>query len=936
MTGSSRGSTRCLAVPMDLVAFETASEHVEGGNGKQQHMTHRRRPSFTALASKTGANNVVAARRQLATGRPSKEDLWKGSGAGSTVTGTKETVKNAPASAEGALGLTSSRGTVTARRTSVTPSSSSITAGLRSPPLPSRVALKAKRVTTGEVEGERPAKRQHLGQLDEGARTTASRSESRPKHAVGPRRSIAFSAVKEPSSNTTAFRSSSNGTARPVLSSSVSSNFLQPASLSSSTSLVSLSPSKFGLTVPKAFSFGSSSHSNSAVKGSQLSSSHVKPASALAPSPLAFDQHIPHAVPRSSTLHRSSKSTSSAFQNGAEDAHMQTSPIARSIADAVAQRSPHGNPWHSPSKAQQAYAQTLQEAPGSPSKRLGGRPASTSPKELMARTIDPSNCDNRGIHADGTIQVTRPLRPLDRPLGSPLGSGRSHAHVFAQSAPTHLGSALPRGQDQDFATSSSCDVVDGESAVDLANARNRDSSTRMSTSAPGSPTKRSRSPGAGQGTEPSRRNLWRSASHIGLTDLNKKCRTAAIRLPARAIPGGLRQTTLLDTLAGSSNVNAGLPRSKSARSGSSLAALSAASASQPASQEVPPTFMQGSRSVGVGSSASRTTRSRSLYGDFDSARLAYSQSAYPPESPENLAELRDMGHLSVPSTMDGYERNHHGADTSTSDTSSGNSTELMQQDMDTSAMSAAGHNSFASLQSLLNKMTNPRSGGLQSLAKRRRSSMLHGAAPENDAIQEEILGELAHPPAQQFGQNIPGQAIHFENGVEASRRLQESIAQPFDENTYQGMPSLRNGHRRRSAATLAARRISAGVPVPRRGSLLPVASSANAARAISSISENQVKDGLLVPGKAKAEGGAADGDQQPAMVKTEVVPEQTGEKAKPRAERSIVLKDVVAFVDVKTAEGDEAGGIFVDILRSLGARVRLPNTRRLTLTPESS
>lgn len=34
-----------------------------------------------------------------------------------------------------------------------------------------------------------------------------------------------------------------------------------------------------------------------------------------------------------------------------------------------------------------------------------------------------------------------------------------------------------------------------------------------------------------------------------------------------------------------------------------------------------------------------------------------------------------------------------------------------------------------------------------------------------------------------------------------------------------------------------------------------------------------------------------------------------------------VLKNVVAYVDVKTAEGDEAGGVFVDILRSLGARV---------------
>jgi 3-deoxy-D-arabino-heptulosonate 7-phosphate (DAHP) synthase class II len=40
-----------------------------------------------------------------------------------------------------------------------------------------------------------------------------------------------------------------------------------------------------------------------------------------------------------------------------------------------------------------------------------------------------------------------------------------------------------------------------------------------------------------------------------------------------------------------------------------------------------------------------------------------------------------------------------------------------------------------------------------------------------------------------------------------------------------------------------------------------------------------------------------------------------------KVEKCTILKDVVAFVDVKTAEGDEAGGVFVDILRGLGARV---------------
>ena len=33
------------------------------------------------------------------------------------------------------------------------------------------------------------------------------------------------------------------------------------------------------------------------------------------------------------------------------------------------------------------------------------------------------------------------------------------------------------------------------------------------------------------------------------------------------------------------------------------------------------------------------------------------------------------------------------------------------------------------------------------------------------------------------------------------------------------------------------------------------------------------------------------------------------------------LKDVVAFVDVRTLEGDDAGMIFVDMLKSMSAKV---------------
>lgn len=39
------------------------------------------------------------------------------------------------------------------------------------------------------------------------------------------------------------------------------------------------------------------------------------------------------------------------------------------------------------------------------------------------------------------------------------------------------------------------------------------------------------------------------------------------------------------------------------------------------------------------------------------------------------------------------------------------------------------------------------------------------------------------------------------------------------------------------------------------------------------------------------------------------------------------LKGVVAFVDVKTADGDDASMIFSDMLRSLGAKVSVESAR---------
>lgn len=47
----------------------------------------------------------------------------------------------------------------------------------------------------------------------------------------------------------------------------------------------------------------------------------------------------------------------------------------------------------------------------------------------------------------------------------------------------------------------------------------------------------------------------------------------------------------------------------------------------------------------------------------------------------------------------------------------------------------------------------------------------------------------------------------------------------------------------------------------------------------------------------------------------------SGGSGKKKAPVLKILKNCIVFVDVKTDEGDEAGGLFVDMLKGLGARV---------------
>ena len=45
-----------------------------------------------------------------------------------------------------------------------------------------------------------------------------------------------------------------------------------------------------------------------------------------------------------------------------------------------------------------------------------------------------------------------------------------------------------------------------------------------------------------------------------------------------------------------------------------------------------------------------------------------------------------------------------------------------------------------------------------------------------------------------------------------------------------------------------------------------------------------------------------------------------------------VLKECTIFVDVRTDGGDDAGGVFVDMLKGMGARVGISHCRMLVWT----
>jgi hypothetical protein len=74
----------------------------------------------------------------------------------------------------------------------------------------------------------------------------------------------------------------------------------------------------------------------------------------------------------------------------------------------------------------------------------------------------------------------------------------------------------------------------------------------------------------------------------------------------------------------------------------------------------------------------------------------------------------------------------------------------------------------------------------------------------------------------------------------------------------------------------------------------------------------------VASGKGKVKLGEKDGDMSRSEDDMDY---ESGRKGKAKDDPNAPLRSCVIFVDVRTAQGEDAGSLFIDMLRGLGAKV---------------
>lgn len=749
------------------------------------------------------SNTLPSARRHvLATSKSIKEGLWKVQPAPQA----SRIVVNAPGPKEQQTVDLAVQPSGRAQSASDSMKRSASVAGLRSPP-PKPAGARPRRSVVGGPALEhddfaRPTKRAFLGSqyglsTVAQSREAVSSQSSRQTAPLKPRRSIVFPAPGV--SNTGhSIAGGSSGLPPP--------RRVSLAPPVPSSGLVGLSPSKFGLTVPREFSFTPYS-SDSSLNRPLASSSSAQPARSahLAPSPIRADEHIPKPISR--PIQRS-----------------QT--VSTSLATYAGDRS--GQPG-SPGQSRQLELKQH----GFPTERASTNPFSSPIKEMQS--VKPRTSLSPAQKED-MLRSDLMWRTIEKSGFSPTGKGRT-----APAAP------LPS-----LGTSTSLSALSG--SPPLAAPAELQASSSL---------KRARSPSSDQLQGPQMNLLGFSGQPL--------------RVPAKP----LRRSSTM----GNIRSTGGMTRSMSTRSVTRRAA---------------------------GLHAIESSRRPPVHNVAPAKPLA--------EEDMLVEELRDVAPGNAAPTSPTSSTITGSASKTSSPDRSMSLVSMTAPDVDTSIMSATGQESLVNLDNLLSKLSLPsrRSSGIHSLRK-------SYAGPSMNLLDEraELEAEkMAHPRGDRqlpAPRRIPG----YLAGT-ASSNAKRSFG-PEDQPIH-GQPDRSAGPERlNTRVTVAApgyRRPSVTLPATRRGSLLPLASSSNAAH-------TALKTSTTLSGSLNA----ASLSGNPSVVVEGILGDSTMQKESvtlPAPPSQSVLRNVVAYIDVKTSEGDEAGGVFVDILRSLGARILTRPTDRVT------
>ncbi|KAM0790809.1 hypothetical protein ACM66B_004655 [Microbotryomycetes sp. NB124-2] len=285
--------------------------------------------------------------------------------------------------------------------------------------------------------------------------------------------------------------------------------------------------------------------------------------------------------------------------------------------------------------------------------------------------------------------------------------------------------------------------------------------------------------------------------------------------------------------------------------------------------------------------------------DMDDVTIKVGSSA-PLQAEANHSFESDSSHNSTVASIDMSDAS------SVSSSANESSASIDSVSSGNSSMSSATTEGLARLQSMLSRLQMPRQSMSSSTSRSaaRGSSFSAALAPERGGLIENDRSALTGArtnlglvlPSMQTGREPTTASVTATSNARVTTSVRRAAAPLRSTATQPGSTTPgRQGAPSNTAARLAARRQAAANAIaPLSQSSATIAAMANPFTGAFSSSTGSTSSSSTTTAK------------------------------------SLVLKGVIAFVDVRTGEGDDAGMLFVDMLKSMGARVTTRPTPTLT------